>query len=44
VVTVIAWDGRTLAADSARKAVEIACLFDTACGNGVDVLTLRRAR
>ena len=25
---------------SAREAVEIACLFDTGCGNGVDVLDL----
>lgn len=25
---------------SARQAVEIACKFDAACGNGVDVLTL----
>lgn len=25
---------------SAREAVEIACVYDTSCGNGVDVLTL----
>lgn len=26
---------------TAREAVEIACLFDSACGNGIDELTLR---
>jgi ATP-dependent protease HslVU (ClpYQ) peptidase subunit len=28
---------------TAREAVEIACLFDTACGNGVDTLILEPA-
>lgn len=79
-MTVIAWDGKTLAADkrvgygnmhrtttkirrvgdalvgcsgsgslavaamhlgkSAREAVEIACLYDMNCGNGIDTLEL----
>ena len=38
-MTVIAWDGKTLAARvDAKKSTEIACEYDLYCGGGVDVV------
>ena len=43
-MTVIAWDGKTLALGAmaagadAKKAVEIACEYNLYCGGGIDVV------
>lgn len=38
-MTVIAWLGKT-----AAEAVDVACKFDSGCGNGVDTLEFEGAR